>query len=79
MSGQKIIDGLNEAIAFAKAISEATAIERERCARIAERDGSAHDATLSQQTAEWHARVNAEVRTADRIARAIRNPTPEAS
>ena len=53
--------------------SSAVAAERERCARVAERDGSSHDATFSQQTAEWHARVNAEVRAADRIASAIRS------
>jgi hypothetical protein len=47
--------------------------ERERCAKIAERDGNSHDATLSQQTAEWRARVNAEVRAADRIASSIRS------
>lgn len=57
-------------------IARAILAERERCARVAERDGSSHDATIGQQTAEWHARTNVEVRVADRIASAIRSSQP---
>lgn len=57
---------------IARAIVSAKAEQREADARIAERDGSSHSATFSQQTAEWHRDTALQVRTADRIANRIR-------
>jgi hypothetical protein len=80
MSGQKIIDGLNEAITFAKAIAEATAMERERCAMIADAIVAEYREHAETRTANTQRMASSAcAHAANRVAEAIRNPTTEAS
>jgi hypothetical protein len=56
-------------------IARAILTERERCARLAESDGSSHDAPYPHSP-EWRRETCLQVKTADRIAAAIRARRP---